>query len=108
MDLHARSTRSVNGLLDVRHRSRAVVALTSNILALCTYAGGLLSPLTPSEGVPSVAMLLLFAGGPISLLLASSRLYQSFPARALCYCQVAIVGSFSVYLLLLQAGVFPV
>jgi len=40
MDLHARSTRSVNGLLDVRHRSRAVVALTSNILALCTYAGG--------------------------------------------------------------------
>jgi len=46
------------------------------------------------------------AGGPIALLLASSRLYQSFAARALCYWQVAIIGGF-VYLLLLQAGVFP-
>jgi len=56
--------------------------------------------------LPSLATLLLFAGGPIALLLASSRLYQSFAARALCYWQVAIIGGF-VYLLLLQAGVFP-
>jgi hypothetical protein len=74
------------------------------LFALCGYVLGLVAPLTPSEGVPSLAELLVFVGVPISLLWVASCFCQSLVARAFCYFQMAAIGGFSAFLFLLQTG----
>jgi hypothetical protein len=45
----------------------------ANAVALLVYAVGLLAPLTPSTGRPTMTELLVFAGLPAGLLFFSSR-----------------------------------
>ena len=80
-------------------------ALT-NALALCVYALGLLAPLTPSEGVPFMAVLLLFVGLPVALLgvcicVAGKKWWAGFFGV-----QILAIMAFTTYLLLLQSGAF--
>jgi hypothetical protein len=76
--------------------------VTGNFLALLLYAVGLISPLTPSEGMPRPWELLVFAGGPIALLLACARTSRTVVARIVIGVQILGVVSFTGYLLWLQ------
>jgi hypothetical protein len=80
-------------------------ALT-NSLALCVYALGLLAPLTPSEGLPSVPVLLLFVGLPVALLGACIRVAGAKWWAGFFGLQILAILAFTTYLLLLQSGVF--
>ncbi len=80
-------------------------ALT-NALALCVYALGLISPLTPSEGLPSVPVLLLFVGLPVALLGACIRVAGKKWWAGFLGLQILAIMAFTTYLLLLQSGAF--
>jgi hypothetical protein len=80
-------------------------ALT-NALALCVYALGLIAPLTPSEGLPSVAVLLLFVGLPVALLGVCIRVAGKKWWAGFFGLQILAILAFTVYLLLLQSGAF--
>jgi hypothetical protein len=80
-------------------------ALT-NALALCLYAAGLLAPLTPSEGLPSVPVLLLFVGLPVALLGACIRVAGNKWWAGFFGLQILAILAFTTYLLLLQSGAF--
>jgi hypothetical protein len=74
--------------------------------ALFVYAFGVIAPLTPSHGLPSFGVLLIFAGLPIALTLVASRYCQSVTARLCCYFEAAAIAGFTLYLVLLQSGAF--
>ena len=80
-------------------------ALTDS-LALCVYALGLLSPLTPSEGLPSVPVLLLFVGLPVLLLGGCIRVAGAKWWAGIFGLQILAILAFTTYLLLLQSGAF--
>jgi hypothetical protein len=82
-----------------------LIALT-NALALCVYALGLIAPLTPSEGLPSVAVLLLFVGLPVALLGACIRVAGTKWWAGFFGLQILAIMAFTTYLLLLQSGAF--
>lgn len=77
-----------------------------NLSALFVYALGLLAPLTPSEGLPSVPVLLLFVGLPVVLLVGCIRAVGATWLAAFFGLQILALLAFTVYLLLLQSGVF--
>ena len=76
--------------------------VTGNFLALFIYAAGLISPLTPSEGMPRPWELLVFAAGPIALLVASARASRTAVASVVIGVQILGVVVFTGYLLWLQ------
>ena len=80
-------------------------ALT-NALALCLYGLGLLAPLTPSEGMPSVPVLLLFVGLPVALLGACIRVAGGKWWTGFFGLQILAILAFTIYLLILQSGAF--
>ena len=80
-------------------------ALT-NALALCVFALGLLSPLTPSEGLPSVPVLLLFVGLPLLLLGGCIRVAGVKWWAGIFGLQILAILAFTIYLLILQSGAF--
>lgn len=80
-------------------------ALT-NALALCVYALGLIAPLTPSEGLPSMPVLLLFVGLPVALLGACIRVAGKKWWAGFWGLQILAIMAFTTYLLLLQSGAF--
>jgi hypothetical protein len=80
-------------------------ALT-NALALFVYALGLIAPLTPSEGMPSVPVLLLFVGLPVALLGACIRVAGAKWWAGFFGLQILAILAFTTYLLLLQSSVF--
>jgi hypothetical protein len=82
-----------------------IFALTDS-LALCVYALGLLAPLTPSEGLPSVPVLLLFVGLPVALLGVCIRVAGRKWWAGFFGLQVLAILAFTTYLLLLQSGAF--
>ena len=81
-----------------------LIALT-NALALCVYALGLLAPLTPSEGLPSVPVL-LFVGLPVLLLGGCIRVAGAKWWAGFFGLQILAILAFTTYLLLLQSGAF--
>ena len=82
-----------------------LLALT-NALVLCVYALGLIAPLTPSEGLPSVPVLLLFVGLPVALLGACIRVEANKWWVGFFGLQILAIMAFTTYLLLLQSGAF--
>jgi len=52
---------------------------------------GLIAPLTPSEGVPSVTALAAFAGGPVVLLVLATAAASSRAARVLIATECCLV-----------------
>ncbi|MEH6544439.1 MAG: hypothetical protein V7721_10890 [Porticoccaceae bacterium] len=82
-----------------------VFAVIGNILALFSYGVALLAPLTPSEGVPDIRMLLLFVGFPLLLLLHAWRTYNSRPAKIVVIFEATAIVGFTSWLLVIQSGV---
>jgi hypothetical protein len=85
---------------------RAVLFAVTNALALCVYALGVVAPLTPSEGLPSVPVLLLFVGLPVLLLGGCIRVAGAKWWAGIFGLQILAILAFTAYLLLLQSGAF--
>ncbi len=85
---------------------RIFLFVLTNALALCVYALGLLAPLTPSEGLPSVLVLLLFLGHPVALLGGCIRVAGAKWWAGFLGLQILAILAFTTYLLLLQSGAF--
>ncbi|MEC9363141.1 MAG: hypothetical protein VYC42_07945 [Pseudomonadota bacterium] len=75
-----------------------------NILAAGIFIAGLLSPLTPSEGMPSLGHLLLFALLPAALLLYAGYVAGGVSGWSFFGIQAAAVATSVAWLLSLQAG----
>jgi hypothetical protein len=58
---------------------RSLLLTAANLMALLIYAVGLVAPLTPSEGSPSLLVILMFVGSRLPFSLGASELV----ARAL-------------------------
>ena len=76
----------------------------ANLAALLVYAVGLIAPLTPSEGVPSLPVILFFIGIPVVLLAWCIRACGSRLSAVFFGLQLAAILAFSTLLFLLQLG----
>ncbi len=76
------------------------------ILSWMICGVGLISPLTPSEGIPSTFDLFFFFGVPILILGYCWYKCSSFWTKALIVIQSAVIISFTCWLLSLQLGLF--
>jgi hypothetical protein len=76
--------------------------LTSNLLALPLFVVGLTSPLTPSEGVPSLVELSIFAGLPFAVVLVTSFVVRNRALRTLLLLEAVSIAGFTAWLLKLQ------
>jgi hypothetical protein len=83
---------------------RALFPTILDILAVLVYGVGLISPLTPSEGVPSFGDVLIFVILPIVLLGSSLALTRGWLARILVTIQMVAVIGFTSWLLWLQGN----
>ena len=83
---------------------RSLLLVLANLGALLVYAVGLIAPLTPSEGVPSLPVILFFVGLPVVLLGWCIRACGSRLGVAFFGVQLAAILAFSTHLLLLQLG----
>ena len=83
---------------------KKVLAIISNILAICIFGVGLLSPLTPSSGMPTVGSIAIFSGLPLALLFHSWRTYLSKPAKYAAIFQSLVIVNLAGWLLLIQSG----
>lgn len=80
-------------------------AVIGNLLAVFSYGVALLSPLTPSEGMPGIGVLLSCVGFPLLLILHAWRTYSSKPAKIAVIFQVVAIVGFTSWLLVIQSGV---
>jgi len=83
---------------------RSFLIMAANFIALLIYAVGLIAPLTPSEGLPSLIEIFVFVGGPVAILgwciyTCASRVTALFFGL-----QLAVVLVFSATLLYGQLG----
>jgi hypothetical protein len=70
---------------------RPAVAFAVDVFAVLLHAFGLIGPLLPSHGLPSLSVVLIFVGGPSALIFVASRLCRSRAIRMVCYIQIASV-----------------
>ena len=82
------------------------LAITGNAFAFIVYGVGLLSPLTPSTGLPALSSLATFVGLPLVLLLIAWRGYTHRVAKYAVVLQSLCVLVFTGWLLLIQIGAF--
>lgn len=83
---------------------RNFLLTAANLMALLIYAVGMVAPLTPSAGSPSLAAILMFVGVPVAILAWCIRACDSrLAALFFCLQLVAVLG-FSASLLCLQLG----
>ncbi|MCC4264203.1 hypothetical protein LL240_07015 [Oceanimonas baumannii] len=80
--------------------------VTVNILAFLIFGLGLLSPLTPSTGMPGIGSLIIYVGLPLILLLNAWRGYSHQMAKYVVVLQGLCILAVTGWLLLLQAGIF--
>jgi hypothetical protein len=83
---------------------RNLLLTAANLMALFIYAVGLAAPLTPSEGSPSLVVILMFVGIPVAILAWCIRACGSRPAALFFGLQLVAVLGFSASLLHLQVG----
>lgn len=83
---------------------RSLLLATANLMALLIYAAGLVAPLTPSEGSPSLVVILMFVGIPVAILAWCIRACGSRLAALFFGLQLVAVLGFSASLLHLQVG----
>ena len=72
--------------------------------SLGLYGVGLIAPLTPSEGMPSILAIILFVGGPLAGVGFAVVLLRSWLARLPLIVVGCVIIGFSVWLLAQQAG----
>lgn len=82
-----------------------VLTVIGNILAFFIFGVGLLSPLTPSAGVPTVGSLVTFVGLPLVFLLNAWRGYTHQITKYAVVFQGLCFLVLTAWLLLMQAGV---
>ena len=92
---------TVSALTPLRRSSFVVFA---HLMAWSVYAVGLVAPLTPSEGSPSLWEILAFLGIPVAILFWCTRVVVSRLAAMFAGLQLVAVLGFSAWLLLLQWG----
>lgn len=83
---------------------RSLLIAIANLLALLIYAVGLIAPLTPSEGTPSLLEIVIFVGIPTAILGWCIHACSSRPAALLLGLQLFAVLGFFTHLLLMQSG----
>lgn len=71
-------------------------------VAVAIFAIGLVAPLTPSEGLPSMPTLAVFVGIPLALLAAAAYRARSTPGRVMCVALAAAIPVTSLCLLYVQ------
>jgi len=86
-------------------RQRVVLDVAVNLAALLIYAVGLIAPLTPSEGLPSLMDIVVFVGIPVALLFWCIRASRSRLIALIVGLQIATVLFFSASLLQMQLHV---
>jgi hypothetical protein len=79
------------------------VASFLNVAGVLLYGLGLVSPLTPSEGMPNVPELFVFAACPIAFLFVSLFLSRTRAARAVTVVEITGIVGLTTWLLWLQA-----
>jgi hypothetical protein len=87
---------------DAARSRRMVLFAVLHVVAALVYLFGLIAPLTPSHGLPSIPVLLVFVGGPLALFVWASRLSRWWVAKLVCYLAIALVLGLSCYLLLME------
>jgi len=83
---------------------RSLLLAAANLMALLIYSVGLVAPLTPSEGSPSLVVILMFVGAPVAILAWGIRACGSRVAALFFGLQLVAVLGFSASLLHLQVG----
>jgi hypothetical protein len=90
----------------IRERGRNnLLWLLMGFVAIVIYGIGLISPLTPSEGVPSLSMILVFVGIPLGLITAAALLSQSKIIKGIMILEALFIIVFTIYLLRLQKAI---
>ncbi|SDU31793.1 hypothetical protein SAMN05216210_3076 [Halopseudomonas salegens] len=82
------------------------LAVIGNILAFLIFGLGLIAPLTPSEGMPSIGSLITFVGLPLVFILNAWRHYTHQISKYAVVIQAMGIIGFTGWLLLTQAGAF--
>ena len=81
---------------------RAIGVVLLQLLAGVVFGLGLLSPLTPSEGTPRPADLLIFVGGPVLLITTAFIFSRRWQARLLATAEIGAILAATSWLLCLQ------
>ena len=92
--------------VSVAGATRVIGLRGASLVAWAVYSLGLVAPLTPSEGLPGVWQLALFAGLPLLVLGIVAAFGRGRTARALAWTQLALMAGFSLRLLALQARIW--
>jgi hypothetical protein len=82
---------------------RTVVAISLNLVGVLLYAVGLIGPLTPSEGMPNLVDVIVFAVCPVGLLVISLFISRWLAARLIASLEIAGIAGFTGWLLWLQS-----
>ncbi|GAA6133076.1 hypothetical protein NBRC116187_34360 [Halopseudomonas sabulinigri] len=82
------------------------LAVIGNVLAFFIFGVGLLSPLTPSVGMPTMGSLVTFVALPLMFLLNARRGYTHQVARYAVVFQGLCFLVLTAWLLSIQSGVF--
>lgn len=83
---------------------RSLLIAIANLLALLIYAFGLIAPLTPSVGTPSLLEIVIFVGIPAAILGWCIHICSSRPVALFLGLQLFAVLGFFAHLLLMQSG----
>ncbi len=86
----------------MRRVSRATLLALADILGLGLYAVGLVSPLTPSEGRPSVQELAVFAGLPFAAWATSALMARHGIIKITCVAVAISIFALTAYLFYVQ------
>ncbi|PYU94098.1 MAG: hypothetical protein DMG25_07575 [Acidobacteria bacterium] len=81
---------------------RTAVAMSLNLVGVLIYAFGLVGPLTPSEGMPNLVEVFIFACCPVALLVISFFMSRMLAARLIASVEIACIAGFTGWLLWLQ------
>ena len=83
---------------------RSLLIFLGFILAWSVLGIGLISPLTPSEGMPSPANVIIFIGVPLLIFFALFLKLPRSGLKKLAAAQAVVSALIAVWLLLMQAG----
>jgi hypothetical protein len=78
-------------MLDIKMRGTKNCIIAANVTALLLLAVGLISPLTPSEGTPSLIELIVFAVLPFFILVVIILKTENRLAKIFIGSEIAIV-----------------
>jgi hypothetical protein len=72
------------------------------LIAIIIYGTGLIAPLTPSEGGPSLSTILTFIGIPLILIVGGALTTRSLFLRVILIIEALLIIAFTIHLLIIQ------